>query len=195
MFIVHWIKSLQRYLSIPLAKFSLVKRFLRSANSHSRCGTSMKPLRLELASKMGVKEVWEGLILGAEPSQTLCKRVGSKPAGFATPVVALLCTRRLHNWRGRAGETIFEGYRLFESAFHCNLQGYNYFLYFIESGNEATGLTVLTCQCIVCYFSFRHSPEQGLRPILPQSLRSRCLYQLSTRLDCNWIWQMNDVHF
>ena len=29
-----------------------------------------------------------GLILGAEPSQTLCKRVGSKPAGFATPVVA-----------------------------------------------------------------------------------------------------------
>ena len=190
MFIVHWIKSLQRYLSIPLAKCSLVKRFLRSADSHSRCGTSMRPLRLELASKMGVKEVWEGSYFRG---RTLADSL--QTGGLETCGLRQSCRSRLHNWKGRAGETIFEGYRLFESAFHCNLQGYNYFLYFIESGNEATGLTVLTCQCIVCYFSFRHSPEQGLRPILPQSLRSRCLYQLSKRLDCNWIWQMNDVHF
>ena len=146
-------------------------------------------------AKRAGKRSERGLILGAEPSQTLCKRVGSKPAGVAAPVVALLCTRRLHNWRRRAGETIFEGYRLFESAFHYNLQGYNYFLYFIDSGNEATGLTIFTCQCILLYFSFRYSPEQGFRPILPQSLRSRCLYWLSTRFDCNWMWQMNDVHF
>ena len=176
MFIVHWIKSFQRYLSIPVAICSLVKRFLRSADSHLRYGTSMRPLRFELASKMAWKRSERGLILRAESSQTLCKRVGSKPAGFAAPVVALLCTRRLHNCRGRAEETIFEGYRLLEGAFHCNLQGYNYFLYFIDSSNEATGLTVLTCKCIFSYSLFRHSPEQGLRPILPQSLRSRCLY-------------------
>ena len=55
MVIVHWIKSFQRYLGIPLATCSLV-----SADSHKWCGSSMKPLRIELASKMGGKEVWEG---------------------------------------------------------------------------------------------------------------------------------------
>ena len=54
-----------------------------------------------------------------------------------------------------------EGYRLIEGAFHRNLQVYDYFC--IDCGNEATGFTVFTCQCIVSYFSIRHSPEQRYR--------------------------------
>ena len=79
----------------------------------------MRPLRFELASKRAERTSERGLILGVEPH----KRMGSKPTGFAAPVLSLLCTRRLHNCRGRTGETTFEGYRLFESAFHGNLQG------------------------------------------------------------------------
>ena len=157
----------------------------------------MGPLRFELASKTGRKEVWDGshfrartLADSLQTSCTLASRVGSKPAGFAAPVGAVLCTRRLHNCRRRTGEKILEGYGLFECAFHCNLHVYNLFIY-IDCGNKSTGLTVFT-QYIVSYFTFRHSPEQAYRPIRPQSLR--LLYQLSTRFDCNWIWQMNDVH-
>ena len=50
---------------------------------------------------------------------------GQETAGFAAPVVALLCSPRLHNCRGKVGERILEGYRLFESMFHCNLQVHN----------------------------------------------------------------------
>ena len=70
-----------------------------------------RPLRFELASKTGSKEVWEGshfrgrtLADSLQTSCTLASRVGSKPAGFAAPVSAVLCTRRLHNCRRRAGE-------------------------------------------------------------------------------------------
>lgn len=139
-----------------------------------------RPLTFQLVNKTGEKEVWEGSYFRgralADSFQTSCPltpQVGSKPASFATPVVALLCTRRLHNLRGRAGEKALEGYRLFEGAFHRNLQVYDYFC--IDCGNEATGFAVFTCQCIVSYFSIRHSPEQRYRLICPQSLRSRCL--------------------
>ena len=78
---------------------------------------------MELARKMDEKEVWEGSHFRgralADSLQTSCKlasRVGPKPVDFVAPVVALLCSRRLHNCRGRAGERIFEGYRLFEKA-------------------------------------------------------------------------------
>ena len=94
---------------------------------------------------------------------------GLETAGFAAPVGAVLCTRRLHNCRKRTGEKKLEGYGLFECAFHCNLHVYNFFFY-IDFGNKSTGLTVFT-QYIVSYFTFRHSPEQVYRPIRPQSLR------------------------
>ena len=90
---------------------------------------------------------------------------------FVAPVAALLCSRRLHNYRARAGERIFEGYKLFERAFHCNLQVYKNCFFFLDRGNKASGLTSFICQCIVSYFTFRHSPEQGYRPIHPESLR------------------------
>ena len=60
----------------------------------------MRPLRFELASKRAERRSERGLILGVEPH----KRMGSKPTGFAAPVLSLLCTRRLHNCRGRTGE-------------------------------------------------------------------------------------------
>ena len=50
---------------------------------------------------------------------------GHETAGFAAPEIALLCSRKLHNCRGRAGERILEGYRLFECTFHCNLKVHN----------------------------------------------------------------------
>ena len=91
--------------------------------------------------------------------QTSCKlasRVGPKLVDFVAPVVALLCSRRLHDCRGRAGERIFEGYRLFEKAIVVI---------------KPVGSLLSLVNALSHYFICRHSPEQGYRPIRPQSLR------------------------
>ena len=166
--------------------------------SHQRCGPAWRPLTLQLVNKTGEKEAWEGSYFRgralADSLQTSCSlapQVGLKPASFAAPVVALLCTRRLHNFRKSRRKNIGR----LQVNWRCvSSQPASLWLFCIDCGNEATGFIAFTCQCIVSYFSIRHSPEQRYRLIRPQSLRSRCLYQLSTRIDCTWIWQMNDFH-
>ena len=158
--------------------YMFIKKKVLEVYSHQRCGTSMEAR----------KRPERGLIFGAEPSQILCKLLGRSPHRLArNPQASPLlqqhsCAPAGYTTLARAGEKTLEGYRLIEGAFHRNLQVYDYFC--IDCGNEATGFTVFTCQCIVSYFSIRHSPEQRYRLIRPQSLRSRCLYQLSTRIDC-----------
>ena len=121
-------------MGIPLAICSL-KKSCEKCTLIKDAAPAWRPLTFQLANKTGEKEVFEGSYFRgralADSLQTSCpltSQVGSKPASFAAPVVALLCTRRLHNFRGRAGEKTLEGYRLFEGAFHRNLQVYDYFV-------------------------------------------------------------------
>ena len=97
-----------------LAIRSLVKTFLRSVDSRYMMWHEHEAFEIRIGEQngreRGLREVsfWEQnprrLFANLLHARLTC---GQETAGFAAPVVALLCSPRLHNCRGKVGERLY----------------------------------------------------------------------------------------
>ena len=161
----------------------------------------MGPLRFELASKTGWKEVWEGshfrgrtLVDSLQTSCTLASRVGSKPAGFAAPVGAVLCTRRLHNCRRRAGEKYWKAIGYLKVRFIATCKFIIFFYISIVVINPLRSLLLLDILSLTLHSDTHLSRRTAQSVLSPSACCTSCPHDLIVIEYGKWMTSICNQH-
>ena len=160
--------------------YMFFKKKLWEVYSHQRCGTSMEALDIPVGEQNGRERGLRGILFsGQSPRRFFSNFLPAHPTGWLeTCKLRRSCSSTLVHPQATQlkGKSRRKSIGRLQVIWRCvSSQPASLWLLCIDCGNEATGFTVFTCQCIVSYFSIRHPLEQRYRLIRPQSLRSRCL--------------------